>query len=35
MQQNKPILVVYIYGMVLFVAFCTSVYKQAPKQTFF
>ena len=35
MHQNKPILAVYVYGMVLLVASCTSVYKQAPKQTFF
>ena len=35
MHQNKPILVVYVHGMVLLVASCTSVYKQAPKQTFF
>ena len=27
-------LVVYIYGMVLLLASCTSVYKQAPKQTY-
>ena len=35
MHQNKPILVVYVYGVVLLVASCTSVYKQAPKQSFF
>ena len=27
-------LVVYVYGMVLLLASCTSVYKQAPKQTY-
>ena len=27
-------LVVYVYGMVLFLASCTSMYKQAPKQTY-
>ena len=34
-HQNNPILVVYIYGMVLLIASCTSMYKQAPNQTFF
>ena len=33
-HQNKPILVVYVYEVVLLVASCTSVYKQAPKQTY-
>ena len=28
-------LVVYVYGMVLLTATCTSLYKQAPKQPFF
>ena len=28
-------LVVYVYGMVLLTATFTSLYKQAPKQTFF
>ena len=28
-------LVVYVYGMVLLLAFCTSMYKQAPNQNFF
>ena len=28
-------LVVYVYGVVLLLASCTSVYKQAPKQTYF
>ena len=27
-------LVVYVYGVVLFLASCTSMYKQAPKQTY-
>ena len=28
-------LVVYVYGVVLLLASCTSMYKQAPKQTYF
>ena len=28
------VLVVYVYGLVLEVASCTSVYKQAPEQLF-
>ena len=33
-HQNKPILVVYVYGVVLLLAFCTSAYKQAPTQAY-
>ena len=33
--QPGLFLVVYVYGMVLFLASCTSMYKQAPKQTYF
>ena len=34
-RQIKPIfLAVYVYGVVLFLASCTSMYKQAPKQTY-
>ena len=33
-HQIKPIVVVYVYGVVLSVATCTFVYKQAPKQTY-
>ena len=32
--KTNLFLVVYVYGMVLFLASCTSMYKQAPKQTF-
>ena len=28
-------LVVYVYGMVLLIAACTSMYKRAPKQAYF
>ena len=28
-------LVVYVYGMVLLIASCTSMYKRAPKRAFF
>ena len=31
----KRVLVVYVYVLVLSVAPCTSVYKRAPKQTYF
>ena len=34
-HQNKPTLVVKIYGMVLLLAPCPSMYKQAPNQTNF
>ena len=33
--KTNLFLVVYVYGMVLFLASCTSMYKQAPKQTYF
>ena len=33
--KTNLFLVVYVYGMVLFFASCTSIYKQAPKQTYF
>ena len=33
--QSNHFLVVYVYGVVLFLASCTSMYKQAPKQTYF
>ena len=33
--KTNLFLVVYVYGMVLFLASCTSIYKQAPKQTYF
>ena len=33
--KKKLFLVVYVYEVVLLVASCTSVYKQAPKQTYF
>ena len=33
--KKNLFLVVYVYGMVLFLASCTSMYKQAPKQTYF
>ena len=33
-HQNKPILVVYVYGVVLLLVSCTSMYKQAPDQNF-
>ena len=34
-RQIKPIfLAVYVYEVVLFLASCTSMYKQAPKQTY-
>ena len=33
--KTSLFLVIYFYGMVLLLASCTSVYKQAPKQTFF
>ena len=32
--KSKLFLVVYVYEVVLFLAFCTSMYKQAPKQTY-
>ena len=33
--ETNLILSVYVYGVVLLVATCTSVYKPAPKQTYF
>ena len=33
--KTKLFLVVYVYGLVLFLASCTSMYNQAPKQTYF
>ena len=33
--KSNHFLVVYVYGVVLFLASCTSMYKQAPKQTYF
>ena len=33
--KTNLILSVYVYGVVLLVATCTSVYKQAPQQTYF
>ena len=33
--KTSLLLVVYVYGMVLLIASCTSVYKQAPKQAYF
>ena len=33
--KTNLFLVVYVYGVVLFLASCTSMYKQAPKQPFF
>ena len=33
--KTNLFLVVYVYGVVLFLASCTSMYKQAPKQTYF
>ena len=32
--KTNLFLVVYVYGKVLFLASCTSMYKQAPKQTY-
>ena len=32
--KTNIVLVVYVYGVVLLSASCTSVYKQAPKQTY-
>ena len=32
--KTNLFLVVYVYGMVLFLASCTSMYKKAPKQTY-
>ena len=32
--KSKLFLVFYVYEVVLFLAFCTSMYKQAPKQTY-
>ena len=32
--KTNLFLVVYVYGIVLFFASCTSMYKQAPKQTY-
>ena len=32
--NTNLVLVVYVYGVVLFLASCTSMYKQAPKQTY-
>ena len=33
--KPNPFLVVYVYGLVLFLASCTLMYNQAPKQTYF
>ena len=32
--KTTLILVVYVYEVMLLLTFCTSIYKQAPKQTY-